>query len=278
MGILNIVLTQADFSANYLKKGTPIIASEETADAIISQLKQTNETIEDSLRLFFYQLKQSGIFPKIKNLVLPCICSDLGEAQRNWINISEYEEGVSKTDYGEHKGLLFDSVNRTIYNGSSVSAARNFIVNPLKSLVVGNTTVCFCTKGHQTDYTFTQKIFISIEGSPYTALKAQEISFYQDSKNNVLPIGNPSDNINHPIIGTWHCSNNDGYMSAFTAGGQYFVRNTNPTEWTLKNTAVTSFGNIAIDTPMRFILLSEGLSKEEMVSLYDIVNTFLASL
>ena len=73
MGTLNIVLTQADFSANYLKKGTPIIASEETADTIISLLTESNETLEDALRLFFYQLKQNGIYPKVKSLILPSL-------------------------------------------------------------------------------------------------------------------------------------------------------------------------------------------------------------
>ena len=278
MSSLNIVLTQADFSSNYLKKGSPIITTEETAEAIISQLKETNETLEDSLRLFFYQLKQSGIFPKIKNLVLPCICSNFYEAQRNWINISEYELGVSKSDYGESKGLVFDSVNKTIYRGANIQPANNTIINPSNSLVAGNVTVCFCTKGHKIDYDFTRKSFIEVEGLRYTSLKAQEISFYQDNKNNILSIGEPAENINHPIIGTWHCSDNDGYISAYTVKGQYFAKNTNPTEWTMKNTPATSFGSIAVDTPMYFILLSEGLSKEEMMKLYNIVDTFLSSL
>lgn len=278
MSSLNIVLMQADFSSNYLKKGNPIIATEETADAIISQLKETNETLEDSLRVFFYQLKQSGIFPKIKNLVLPCICSNLEEAQRNWVNISEYEFGVSKIDYGESKGLVFDSVNKTIYRGASIQSANNNIINPSNSLVAGNVTACFCTKGHKTDYNFTHKTFIDVGGISYTSLKAQEISFFQDSKNNIVSIGEPAENINHPIIGTWHCSDNDGYISAYTVKGQYFVINTNPTEWTKKNTPVTSFGSIAVDTHMYFILLSEGLSKEEMMELYNIVDTFLSSL
>lgn len=278
MGTLNIVLTQADFSANYLKKGTPIIASEETADAIISQLKQTNKTIEDSLRLFFYQLKQSGIFGKVKSIILPCISSDLEEARRNWINTSEYVEGVSVVDYGGDKGLVFDSENKTIYKGSSVQAAKNTIINPSSSLLAGNITACFCTKGHETDYTFTQKSFISLSGLSYTSLKAQEITLYQDSKNNTLSIGEPSENINHPVIGTWHCSDNDGYISSYTVKGQYLSKNTNPSEWPEKNFALTGLGTIATDSPMHFILLSEALTKEEMIELYDIVNTLLESL
>ncbi len=278
MGAFNIVLMQADFSSNYLKKGTPIIASEETADAILSQLKETNESIEDALRLFFYRLKQSGIFPKVKNLVLPCVSSDLDEARRNWMNTSDYEEGVSYSDYGGTKGLVFESINKTIHRGGSVQAATNTIVNPSSSLLAGNITACFCTKGHKTEYLQTTKTFISLSGLQYSSLQASNISLYQNSSNNVLPIGEFSENINHPIVGTWHCSDNDGYISAYTVKGQYVSKNTNPTEWPDKNKALIGFGTIAVDSPMHFILLSEELTKEEMMNLYEIVNDFLQAL
>ena len=275
MGTLNIVLTQADFSANYLKKGTPIIASEETADTIISLLTESNETLEDALRLFFYQLKQNGIYPKVKSLILPCISSNLDEARRNWINTSEYEEGVSYQDYGSDKGLVFDSVNKTIYRAISVQSAKNTIINPSSSLLVGDVSACFCTKGSEEP---PQYSYIELTGVSYTTLGPKEITFYLDNKNNVLSIGDVNKNINHPVIGTWHCNDNDGNISAYVADGGYYSKNTKPSEWSVKNTPITNFGGVKTDTPANFILLSEGLSKEEMTTLYDIVNTFLESL
>lgn len=264
----------ADFSANYLKKGTPIIASEETADVILESLAAPNEAIEDALRLFFYQLKQNNLFPRIKSIILPCISSNISEAKRNWADISEYIEGISQQDYNENKGLVFDDVNKTVYRGSSIQAAKNSIVNPLNALKAGNVTVCLCTKGQ----TLSNKIHISLSPLSYTTLTDTTISFWENNKNNNISFGDIEETANKPIVGTWKCTDNDGVIMAYSGAKKIASRNTNPTEWTDKATSITDFGSISIDTPVQFILLSEALEKDEMIVLYDIVETFLSSL
>lgn len=274
MSSLNIVLMDADFSANYLKKGTPIISSEETADAILESLAAPNEAIEDALRLFFYQLKQNNLFSRIKSIILPCISSNLSEAKRNWINTSEYIEGVNQTDYGEHKGIVFDQENKTIYKGGSVQAAKNYIINPSNSLKAGNVTVCFCTKGQDS----VSKPHIGLLPLSYTSLTDIQISFYESGKNNTVQFGAIEETVNKPLVGTWKCTDNDGIIMAYSAAKKIASKNTNPTEWTDKETNITNFGSIAEDTPVQFILLSEALERNEMITLYDIVETFLSSL